>query len=332
MALTGKQKAAMLLMSLDAATAAELLKDVDAEVVQELAVELAYLDASGMRDSRQNAEIARQFCNSLQVAEGFHLKAFLDTMLKSTVGNQKAEQIQTQIGNLLQERDPFILIHSADLETLASVLENEHPQATAVVLSELPARKSSEVLSLLDEGVRLSVVSRMVKSDSVTAEAKLRIAKVISSRLGSFSSGASSVSQSRGDQPLRKVAIILRNLGKDLRDGLLSAVQEKDRQAGEKVADLMILWEDIPQVTDRSLQEALLRIDPQKLSFALVRADEAITEKIKSNISERALSALEEETSAMSAPGRKDIEESRDEIISALRLMNETGKLDFIEE
>ncbi len=322
----------MLLMSLDAATAAELLKGVDAEVVQELAVELAYLDASGMHDSRQNAEIARQFCDSLQVEEGFHLKAFLDTMLKSTVGKQKAEQIQTQIGNLLQERDPFISIHSADLETLASVLENEHPQATAVVLSELPARKSSEVLSLLGEGVRLSVVSRMVKSDTVTAEAKMRIAEVISSRLGTFSSGANRVGHSRGEQPLRKVAIILRNLGKELRDGLLSAVQEKDRQAGEKVANLMILWEDIPQVTDRSLQEALLRIDPQKLSFALVRANEAIIQKIKSNISERALSALEEETSAMSGPGRKDIEESRDEIIGALRQMNETGELDFIEE
>lgn len=332
MALTGKQKAAMLLMSLDAATAAELLKDVDAEVVQELAVELAYLDASGMRDSRQNAEIARQFCNSLQVAEGFHLKAFLDTMLKTTVGNEKARQIQTQIGNLLQKRDPFMSIRSADLETLASVLENEHPQATAVVLSELPARKSSEVLSLLDEGVRLSVVSRMVNSDAVTAEAKTRIAEAICKRLGTFTAGPGNGGQSRGEQPLRKVAIILRNLGKELRDGLLSAVQEKDSQAGEKVTDLMILWEDIPQVADKSLQEALRRIDPQKLAVALVRANEAIIEKIKSNISERALSAVDEETSLMSTPGRNDIEQARGEIIGALRQMNEIGELDFIEE
>jgi hypothetical protein len=72
-ALTGKQKAAMLLMSLDAATAAELLRGVDAEVVQELAVELASLDAAGYRSSRQSLKLARQFFNSLQAGEGFRL-------------------------------------------------------------------------------------------------------------------------------------------------------------------------------------------------------------------------------------------------------------------
>ena len=148
MVLNGKQKAAMLLMSLDAVSAAELLKGVDSEVVQELAVELVYLDAAGLRDSKQSAEVAHQFCNLLQPKTGFHLKSFLDTMLKSTVGNEKAEQIQTQIENLLQKRDPFISIRSADSQTLASVLGDEHPQAAAVVLSELPVRKSSEVLGL----------------------------------------------------------------------------------------------------------------------------------------------------------------------------------------
>lgn len=66
MALTGRQKAAMLLMSLDATTAAELLKGVDAEVVQELALEVAYLDAAGYRSSKQSDEITRQFCSSLR--------------------------------------------------------------------------------------------------------------------------------------------------------------------------------------------------------------------------------------------------------------------------
>jgi flagellar motor switch protein FliG len=45
--LTGKQKAAMLLISLDAASATELLKGVDSGKVEELAAELAHLDAAG---------------------------------------------------------------------------------------------------------------------------------------------------------------------------------------------------------------------------------------------------------------------------------------------
>ncbi|MGD0785226.1 MAG: FliG C-terminal domain-containing protein [Sedimentisphaerales bacterium] len=333
MTLTGKQKAAMLLTSLDAVTAAELLKGVNHEVVQELAVELAYLDAAGLHNSRQSAEVASQFCNLLKPNQGFHLKGFLDTMLKSTVGSEKAKQIQTQIENLLRKRDPFMSIRSADSKTLASILGNEHPQAIAVVLSELPARKSSEVIGLLDEGARLGAISGMTNSGSVTAEAKRRIAEMVYNRLEAVATAREgSAVQTTDEQPLRKVAVILRNLGKELRDGLLAALQEKDSQAGEKVAELMVLWDDIPQVTDRSLQEALRGIDSQKLALSLVKADEVIVKKIKANISERAAAAIDEETSLMSAPKKEDIALAREELVLVLREMNKKGELNFIEE
>ncbi len=328
---TGKQKAAMLLMSLEPTTAAELLRGLNPEVVQELAVELAYLDASGI-SSRQSTEVARQFCNSLKTDQGFHFKSFLKQMLKSTVGEDKAIQIQTQIQDLLQKRDPFISIRSIDSQTIASALGNEHPQAAAVVLSELPVKKSSEVVGLLGEGIRVSVVSRMTGCEAITAEAKRRIAETVCRRLGAVAASREGAALARPEQSLRKVAVILRNLGKELRDGLLGAIREKDDKAGETVANLMIVWEDIPQVADRSLQEALRGTDAKKLALALVKADETIIEKIKSNISERAAATLDEETSLMSAPKKQDIEDARNEIVQALREMNEKGELAFMEE
>jgi flagellar motor switch protein FliG len=332
MVLSGKQKAAILLMSLDAPTAAKLLKGVDHEVVQELAVELAYLNASGLCDSTRINEVASQFHNMLHAKKGFQLKGFLGTLLQNTVGPEKTEQIQAQIESLLQKRDPFMSIRSADSKTLASILTSEHPQATAVVLSELPAKKSSEVLSLLDEGVRLNAISRITASDAMTPEAKMRIAEMVCKRLEAFTTEKGTAPQVGGDQSLRKVAVILRNLSKELRDGLLGAIQEKDSEAGKKVSSLMVLWEDIPQVTDRSLQEALRGIDSKKLALALVKADETIIKKIRSNISERAAAAIDEETSLMSAPKKEDIEQSRNEIVKALGEMNEKGQLNFIEE
>lgn len=333
MALTGKQKAAMLLTSLDAVTAAELLKGVNHEVVQELAVELAYLDAAGLHSGKQSAEVASQFYNLLHPQQGFHLKGFLDTILRSTVGSEKAKQIQTQIENLLRKRDPFISIRSADSKTLASILGSEHPQAIAVVLSELSARKSSEVIGLLDEGARLGAISGMTSSGSVTAEAKRRIAEMVYNRLEALMTAREGgAMQAADEQPLRKVAVILRNLAKELRDGLIAALQEKDSQAGEKVAELMVLWEDIPQVTDRSMQEALRGIDSRKLALALVKADEVIVKKIKSNISERAAASIDEETSLMTSPKKEDVAQAKEEIVIVLREMNKKGELNFIEE
>jgi len=334
MGLTGKQKAAMLLMSLDAATAAELLKGIDPQVVQELAVELAYLDTAGYHSSKQSLELARQFYNSLQPKKDeFHLNSFLKEMLRSTVGSDKAEQIQTRIHDLLRQRDPFISIRSVDSRTLASVLESEHPQAAAVVLSELPAKKGSEVLGLLGEGIRISAIRRMTSCDAATTEAKARIAEMVWRRIEAAKSGdAGRALQTRPEQSLRKVAVMLRSLGKELRDGLLGALRGKDDKAGEMVANLMIVWEDIPQVADRPLQEGLRGIDTKKLALALHKADEAIIKKIRSNISERMAATVDEETSLMSAPKKKDIEEAREEIVRILREMNEKGDLSFVEE
>jgi flagellar motor switch protein FliG len=333
MALTGKQKAAMLLMSLDAATATELVKGLDPQAVQELAVELAYLDAAGLRTGKQSAEVIQQFCSSLRAGEEFHLNRFLNDMLRSTVGHEKTEQIQAQIRHLLNKRDPFISIRSAEPQAIASVLADEHPQAAAVVLSELSVKKSSAVLELLSEEVRRSAIHRMAGRETVTMEAKARIAETICRRLKAISTGGSDeASADRPEQSLRKVAVILRNLSQGLRDGLLEAIKGKDDKTADTVADLMIVWTDVPQVTDRSLQEALRGIDATKLALALQKADEGVAKKIRSNLSERAVATIDEETSLMSAPRKEDIENAREEIVQVLREMNKKGELMFVEE
>jgi flagellar motor switch protein FliG len=334
MALTGKQKAALLLASLDPATAAEMLKGVDTQVVQELAVEMSYLDAAGQRNTRQTAEVARQFCKSLQDQAGFHFKSFLREMLKGTVGEDKAKQIQRDIQDLLQKRDPFLTIRAASLETLVAVLETEHPQAVAVVLSELPAKRSSEILGRLGEGMRVSTVSRMTSVGSIPPDAKARIAQMVHRRVEAMNAGgqAGAPIQVRPEQSLRKVAIIVRNLDKEIRDGVLDAIVQKDKDAGDKVANLMIIWEDIPSVNDRSLQQALRGIDERQLAMALQGTTEDITGKIKSNVSERAAAMVDEEMSLMSSPKKEDVRQAREKLIAALRDLNKKGELAFIEE
>lgn len=334
MALTGKQKAALLLTSLDIATATELLKGVDTKMVQDLAVELSYLDAAGYRNARQTADVARQFCRSLQDESGFHFKNFLREMLKNTVGEEKAKQIQQEVQGLLQKRDPFMTIRSADLETLAAVLKTEHPQAVAVVLSELPPKKGSEILGLLGEGLRVSAISRMTSIGSVTPEAQARIAQMVRKRIEGVGTArqVGTAIQTRPEQSLRKVAVIVRNLDTEVRNGVLEAIQQKDKEAGQKITNLMIIWEDVPLVGDRSLQQVLRGIDERQLALALHEAPEEIASKVKANISERAAAMVDEEASLMSSPKKEDVQQARERIVDVLRDLNTKGELSFVEE
>ena len=67
-------------------------------------------------------------------------------------------------------------------------------------------------------------------------------------------------------------------------------------------------------------------------TLALVKADDTVVSKIKSNISERAAATIDEEMSLMSAPKQEDILGGRGEIVKALREMNDNDELNFVEE
>jgi len=326
MTLPGKQKAAILLMSLDTLTAAELLKGLDADEIQEIAIELARIDASERRDIKEQAKVAREFCNSLQKEQNqrFSVKTFLNDMLVNILDKDKVEKIHSEIKKATEQKDLFVDIRMAGTDELVLALEGEHPQTIAVVLSELAPKKSQEVLALLNEDARLKAVCKMTNPEQMGGAVKQRMASTITNRLKSFK-GETLVE--RPEQTLRKLAIVLSGLEKDLRDQLLGEIGKNDEETASMVRRLMITWEDITSVADRSLQEALRAVDSTKLAVALYGADEEIVEKIRTNMSERAVAKLDEEISLMQEPLQKEILDAREEVVRPLREANEDGTL-----
>ena len=328
----GKQKAAMLLTSLDVVTAAELLKGVSPEVVEELAMELASLEASGLCNSKEQGKVVKEFCNSLRKSpsQGLNIGRFLNEMLANILGEEKAEQIRTQIKKATAHKDMFASIRSADVDELVVALGNEHPQTIAVVLSELDPKKSQEVLSLLNEEDRLKTVWKMTAPNLLGFGVKQRIASMISERLKGLKGEVIVVKPGKREENLRKLAIVLSGLEKDLRDQLLGEIIKHDEETGKTVRNLMVTWEDILSRANRSLQEALRSVESSKLAVALYGADEEIAQKIRSNISERARDMLDEEIKLMQEPLEKEVLDAREEVVKPLREASEEGKLRMV--
>jgi len=330
--ITGRQKAALLLMSLDAATAAELLKGIDPEEIQDIAMELARINVSKEHNPKEQAKITREFCKSLQQKQApqFNMKGFFEEMLVNAIGKEKAEQIQAQIKKATSQNELFAKIRSSGTDELVLALEGEHPQTIAVILSELPPKKSQEVLSLLDEEVRLKAVCKMTTPDVLGAGVKQRMASIVSERLKSLKGETLVARPGQEAQNLRKIAIMLSGLEKDLRDQLLDEIGKQNEDTAKTVKNLMVTWEDILSIADRSLQEALRTVESGKLALALYKADEEIAQKIRSNISERAVSMVDEEMSLMQEPLEKEVLDAREEVVGPLRDANEEGKLRFV--
>jgi flagellar motor switch protein FliG len=326
MALAGKRKAAALLMGLDTATASELLKGLPHEDIRQIALEMALIDISGHRDKKEETKIAREFCNSLRKNEsrGFSVRKFLSETIANVLNKAEAEEIQAQIRKITEKEDPFELIRSANPDELVLAMEGEHPEAIAVVLSELDSKKIQEVLPLLDEKVSCRAVWKMAKPSQLKTGVKHRIASIVSKRLRSFE-GETLVEKPK--DTLRKVAIVLNDVEKNLRDRLLEEIGNHDEEAGVMIRNLMITWEDIPSIADRSLQTSLRTVEPGKLAIALYGADEEVVRKIRSNISERVAAAVDEEASLMQEPLEEEIFDAREVVVKPLREANEEGTL-----
>jgi len=331
-ALTSKQKAAMLLMGLDAGTVANLIEGLPVEDIQDIAVELAQIDASGQWDAKKEAKIVHEFYNLLQKNQDNRLtvKSFLNDMLVNILGKSKAEEIQSHIKKVTTKKDIFADIRSADTEELVLALKGEHPQTIAVVLSELTTGKAQELMTLLKEDVRLKAVGKMVNLESLGGEVKRRMASMVSERLKRLSGEVFLERPGKQQENLRKLAIMLSGLERELRDQLLDEISKQDAETASTVRNLMVTWEDIVSIANRSLQEVLRAVEPKTLAMALYGADEEIAQKVRSNISERAVEAVDEETSLMQEPLEKEVLDAREEIVGPLRKANEEGTLRFL--
>ncbi len=323
---TGKRKVATLLMNLDATTTSELLKGFPPDDIQQLVLEMAQIESSGSRDKKMEEKVVQEFCRSLQKkqTQGFNIRSFLGEMLGKLLDKQKAEELQSQVRNVLEEGDPFEAFRSAETDELLLALESESPTVVALILSELKPKKARDILSLFDREVCCKVVWNMTKPAQLRNSVKHRIASVINERLNRFK-GRTVVKKPK--ETLRNLAIMLSDTEKDLRIQALEEISSHNEETATMVKNLMVTWEDILTIADRSLQEALRTVESKQLAMALYQADEEIAQRIRSNISERANSAVEEEKMLMQEPSEDEIFDAREEVVGPLRKANEDGSL-----
>jgi flagellar motor switch protein FliG len=281
MTLTGIQKAALLLTTLDTATATDLLKGQPQQTVQKIAMELSELDLKGQVDTDQASAVVQQFHAELTRPKNdeLHIKSFVGSLLQNSAGKENASELQNKMQQAVIQRDPFVVIGDAAPVHLASVLQNESPQ---------------EVLSRLDEEKAQMTVWRMSQTTTVSRQTVLRIGETVHKHLLELQAQQADQSPEEDNSAatLRQIALVLGGLNKEKRDTLLKTIEKKDDESANMVRALMVTWEDIPRIEDKSL----------------------------------------EEVSLMGTLKKKDIITAREEMVQPLRDANKAGELDFIEE
>ena len=108
---------------------------------------------------------------------------------------------------------------------------------------------------------------------------------------------------------------------------ILDKVAERDKGLAEQIKNLMFVFEDIRGLDDRALQRILRDIDVKTLAMSLKGASPELRQRITSQMSQRAGSALTEEMELLGPTRVKDVEAAQATIVTQIRALEDAGEI-----
>ncbi|NLJ73548.1 MAG: flagellar motor switch protein FliG [Firmicutes bacterium] len=318
--LTGKQKAAILLVSLGPELSSQVFKHLREEEIEDLTLEIASLRRipPEIRD-----EVLAEF-HEMMVAREYIEHGGIDyarELLEKALGPSKAEDIINRLTASLQIR-PFDFARKTDPGQLLNFIQNEHPQTIALILAYLDPEQAGMILSALPPERQVDVAKRLATLDRTTPEVLQEIESTLEKRLSAFA--VDDYTMAGG---IESAVEILTLVDRATEKTIIDSLEEDDPELAEEIRKRMFVFEDIISLDDRSIQKVLREVESKDLALALKTASEEVSSRLYKNMSKRAGEMLKEDIEFMGPVRLRDIEEAQQKIVSTIRRLEEAGEI-----
>src|ERR1700693_2784372 len=206
-------------------------------------------------------------------------------------------------------------------QVLANYLKNEYPQTVAVVLSKLKPEHAARVLAILPEETALDVVGRMLKMEAVQKEVIERVESTLRTEF------MSNLSQTRRRDAHEVMAEIFNNFDRQTETRFLTALEEENRDAAERIKALMFTFDDLIKLDAGSAQTLMRNIDKDKLAIALKGAAEPVRQFFFTNMSTRAAKMLVDDMQALGPVRLRDVDEAQALLVNIAKDLAAKGEI-----
>jgi flagellar motor switch protein FliG len=317
---TGSERAAIFMLSLGETKAAEVLKHMGPKDVQKIGSVMASLSDV----SKEKVEsVLGDFVETVnsQSGVGVDPDEYITNMLTSALGEEKAGSVIDRIlsGKKSKGLDSLKWM---DPKAVAGVVQNEHPQIIAIVLSHLEGEHAAEVMSHLPEMVRSDVLMRIATLDGVSPAALEELNQILEIQF-SGNSGA----KSTGIGGIKAAAGILNFMDDKSETAITEAITKHDADLAEEIQSQMFVFDNLLSVDDRGIQVILREVQSEQLIIALKGSDDEIKEKIFGNMSSRAADMMREDLEAKGPVRLKDVEEAQKAILDVATRLADSGEI-----
>ncbi len=215
---------------------------------------------------------------------------------------------------------------TADAAALAVVLENEHEQLVAAVLSQLPRDKARDVLSQLPEPMRASVVQRLARITEIPAGLLEEVASALLAELPA--AGAEAMISVDG---IARSASLVRQLDPDVGKMLLESLAQGDEALADEIRRSMYSFEDLLVLDKKAMRALLDSVSAGHLTMALKTSSEALKAHVFNSMSKRAADRLREDLEMMGGVKLTEVETAQQEILAQAMLLAAEGIISFEE-
>lgn len=317
---SGMRKTAILLLSVGPDTAAEILKRLDKEQIEEISREIAGLEGV---TARQRDSVVGEFYH-LALAANYIEEGglgYAKTLLQRSLPAEEAKKVIDQVTQAIQS-SPFSFLQKAESENLLTFIQDEHPQTIALILAHLASDKSSEILVGLPSAKQIEVVKRIANMEQTNPEVIKEVERGLEHRLSAI------VNQSfEKVGGVETVAEMLNLADRATEKSIMEGLEAEDPELVEAIRRLMFVFEDILQVNDKGIQAVLKEVDNDELALALKTASDELKQKIFKNMSERAAQLIKEDMEYMGPVRVSDVEAAQQKIVDVVRRLEDAGEI-----
>jgi flagellar motor switch protein FliG len=317
-ALSGVEKAAIVLMSLNEANAAKVFSLLHEDEIKEISQVMSTL---GTVSPEVVERLFFDFSNAL--SETLNFVGNLDNterLLTNVLGKDKVNSIMEDIRGPAG-RNTWDKLGNVSEEVLAAYLRTEYPQTAALIITKLKPAHGAKVIAHLSEDFASEVILRMLEMDSVKKEVLDGIEKALRAE---FISTIAKTHKLDNDEVM---AEIFNNFDRITEAKYMEMLEKRNPDSAEKIKNLMFTFDDLNKADAAGIQ-ALLRVaDKTKLTVALKGASEEIRNLFVKNMSARASKIMLEEMEAMGPVRMRDVDEAQALIIGQAKELIDSGEM-----
>jgi flagellar motor switch protein FliG len=315
--LSGPEKAAVILLALGEEHAS-VWQSLDEEEIKEVSQAMASL---GTVSAAVVEDLMVEFVSGMTGAGAImgsfeQTQKLLAAMMPEDKVNQLMEEIRGPAGRTMWDK-----LGNVNEAVLANYLKNEYPQTVAVVLSKIKSEHAARVLAALPEDFALECVMRMLRMEPVQREILDKIEQTLRTE---FMSNLARTSKRDSHEMM---AEIFNAFDRQTEARFITALEERNREAAERIRALMFVFEDLSKLDPGGIQTLLRAVEKDSLALALKGASDSLRELFFSNMSERAAKIMREDMESMGPVRLRDVDQAQMAMVQVAKDLANKGEI-----